>query len=46
MEFAAAAAFVDQWVECWNNHDLDALLAHFTADAVFTSPVAVQLLWR
>jgi hypothetical protein len=44
MEFAAAAAFVDQWVECWNAHDLDALLTHFSAEVVFTSPVAAQLL--
>ena len=37
-------AFAKDWLAAWNAHDLDALLAHFTDDVVFTSPVAVQLL--
>ena len=37
-EFSAA------WVEAWNAHDVDAVLAHFADDAVFTSPVAAQLI--
>lgn len=28
----------------WNAHDLEAVLAHYAEDAVFTSPVAVQVL--
>ncbi|SFK40039.1 nuclear transport factor 2 family protein [Amycolatopsis sacchari] len=36
--------FVEEWVKAWNAHDLEALLAHFTEDVVFTSPVAAQLL--
>lgn len=39
-----AAAFVRLWVEAWNAHDVDGVLAHFADDAVFTSPVAVRLL--
>jgi ketosteroid isomerase-like protein len=36
--------FVEGWVKAWNAHDLDALLAHFGEEVVFTSPVAAQLL--
>jgi len=43
MDQAAAAAFTAQWVKDWNAHDIDALLAHFTDDVVFTSPVAARL---
>ena len=39
-----AARFVDDWLAGWNAHDLDALLAHFTDDVVFTSPVAVRVI--
>ena len=39
-----AAAFAAGWERDWNAHDLDAILAHFAADIVFTSPVAAQLL--
>lgn len=36
--------FVEGWVQAWNAHDLDAVLAHFADDVTFTSPVAAQLL--
>ena len=38
------AAFARSWVEAWNAHDLDRVLAHFADDAVFSSPIAAQLL--
>ncbi len=38
-----ATAFSQHWVQAWNNHDVDAVLAHFHDDVVFTSPVAAQL---
>ena len=44
MEHKRAQAFAQQWVADWNAHDIEALLAHFTDDVVFTSPVAVRLL--
>jgi len=44
MDHREAQAFAEQWVKDWNAHDIDALLEHFTDDAVFTSPVAVRLL--
>lgn len=31
-------------MRAWNDHDVDAVLGHFTDDAVFSSPVAAQLL--
>lgn len=37
-------AFADAWVRAWNAHDVDAVLAHFRDDVVFTSPVAARLL--
>ncbi|WP_067975098.1 nuclear transport factor 2 family protein [Mycolicibacter icosiumassiliensis] len=38
-----AATFSQEWAQAWNNHDVDAVLAHFHDDAAFTSPVAAQL---
>jgi ketosteroid isomerase-like protein len=44
VDVAEARAFAQQWVDAWNAHDVDAVLAHFTDDADFSSPVAAQLL--
>jgi ketosteroid isomerase-like protein len=44
MDRLTAQRFSRSWVSAWNAHDLDALLMHFADDAVFTSPVAAQLL--
>lgn len=38
-----AVAFSERWVRNWNAHDVDAVLADFHDDVVFTSPVAAQL---
>jgi hypothetical protein len=32
--------FAQAWVLAWNAHDVEAVLAHFHDDVVFTSPVA------
>jgi hypothetical protein len=37
-------AFADQWVRAWNDHDVEAVLAHFHDDVVFSSPVAIRVL--
>lgn len=37
-------AFAATWCAAWNAHDLDAVLAHFHEDIVFTSPVAAKLM--
>ena len=39
-----ARTFAAEWIEAWNRHDLDAILAHYADDVVFTSPFAVKLL--
>ena len=44
MDQTEAQAFAERWVTDWNAHDVDALLAHFTDDVVFTSPVAIRVL--
>ncbi len=38
-----ALAFSREWVRAWNNHDVEAVLAHFHDEVVFTSPVAAQM---
>lgn len=43
MDASWAKTFTEGWVAAWNAHDLEALLAHFTEDVVFSSPVAGQL---
>ena len=39
-----AERFADEWVRAWNAHDVEAVLAHFSDDVLFTSPVAAQVL--
>ena len=39
-----AATFAEQWVRAWNDHDVEAVLAHFRDDVVFSSPVAARVL--
>jgi ketosteroid isomerase-like protein len=36
-------SFADAWVAAWNAHDVEAVLAHFHDDVVFTSPVATRV---
>jgi hypothetical protein len=43
MDSAEAERFASQWAQDWNNHDLDALVSHFSDDVVWTSPVAAQV---
>src|SRR5215470_15562714 len=44
MDQTEATRFAAEWQRAWNAHDLDALLAHYSDDVVFRSPVAAQLL--
>jgi ketosteroid isomerase-like protein len=37
------AVFAEQWLAAWNARDIEAILAHFHEDAVFTSPLAAQI---
>lgn len=36
-------AFAQRWLAAWNAHDLDAVLALFHDDVVFTSPLAAKV---
>jgi hypothetical protein len=36
--------FADDWVRAWNSHDVEAVLAHFHDDVVFSSPIAARVL--
>lgn len=33
-----------EWIEAWNRHDLDAIIAHYANNVEFTSPFVVKLL--
>lgn len=35
--------FAEEWASAWNRRDVEAVLAHFHDDIVFTSPVAAEL---
>jgi len=43
MDSINALEFAREWEAAWNNRDVDAVLAHFHQDAVFTSPVARRI---
>jgi ketosteroid isomerase-like protein len=38
-----AIGFGRDWEAAWNRRDVEAVLAHFAEDAVFTSPVAQKI---
>ena len=38
-----AHAFSERWARNWNAHDIEAVLADFHDDVVFSSPVAARL---
>src|SRR5215831_4331753 len=39
-----ARRFAEEWVDAWNRHDLDGILAHYSEDVVFSSPFAARLI--
>lgn len=38
-----AEAFAENWIEAWNAHDLDVILAHYAPNIEFLSPVAREV---
>jgi hypothetical protein len=44
MDQRTAGQFASRWVAAWNSHEVEAVLAHFTDDVVFTSSVAARFL--
>lgn len=41
-----AEDFAREWVEAWNAHDLDRIMAHYDDDVVFTSPFVAEVAGR
>ncbi len=37
------AEFAERWVQAWNARDVEAVLAHYADDVVFTSPTAARV---
>lgn len=44
MDHDGALRFAQDWLDAWNAHDVESVLAHFADDAVFASPVAQRVL--
>ncbi len=38
-----AREFAKEWIESWNAHDLERILAHYSSDVVLVSPVATKV---
>ncbi len=36
--------FAQHWIAAWNSHDLYAIMSHYAAEVVLTSPTAARLL--
>jgi hypothetical protein len=41
---AFAEHFAADWIESWNEHDLDRILSHYTDDFDMTTPAIVRLM--
>ena len=39
-----AGHFAQEWIEAWNSHDLERILAHYSDDFEMTSPLIVSLM--
>jgi ketosteroid isomerase-like protein len=39
-----AQTLAREWIDAWNDHDLDRILAHYAEDVVLTSPLAAERL--
>ena len=35
-------AFAEDWIAAWNSHDLERIMAHYTPDVVYESPVITE----
>lgn len=44
IQSAFAHAFVQDWADAWNTHNLDHILSHYDDNVVLLSPVALKLL--
>jgi len=44
MDNETARRWAEQWVDDWNRHDVEAVLAHFADDVEFGSPLVVEVM--
>lgn len=44
MNAAAAHRFAEEWIQAWNQRDLERILSHYAEDVTLCSPVVVRLL--
>jgi hypothetical protein len=44
LESSFPRSFAQEWIDAWNSHDLERILAHYDDDVLLTSPVALKLL--
>src|SRR2546430_4335698 len=44
MDAQQTEAFAQEWTQAWNQRDLDAVLAHYTENVEFQSPLVIKLL--
>lgn len=38
-----ANQFAKEWIEAWNDHDLDRIVAHYSDDIIFSSPFVASV---
>ncbi|MDX1433478.1 MAG: nuclear transport factor 2 family protein [Gammaproteobacteria bacterium] len=41
-----AVDFAQEWIDAWNAHDLDRILAHYADDFTMSSPLVIERLGR
>jgi len=46
MTYQSMIAFAESWIAAWNRRDVEAVLAHYSEEAQFVSPVARNLVGR
>ncbi len=46
MTYESMMAFAESWIAAWNRRDVEAVLAHYSDDAQFVSPVARHIVGR
>jgi ketosteroid isomerase-like protein len=43
LQLSFVRSFAQDWIEAWNSHDLERILAHYDDEVTLTSPVALKL---
>jgi hypothetical protein len=44
LQASFAREFAQDWVDAWNSHDLERILAHYDDEVLLVSPIALKLL--